>query len=98
LLPNKLAKNPKVLLGMSLLILAGLFLDVYLSVFPPLTHTFKGMGEHIHPVFGIYEIGIFLGFLGLFIFVVFKIMAKRKYIIPINHPYIEESLLHHNAH
>ena len=98
LLPNKLAKNPKVLVVMSLLILVGLFLDVYLSVFPPLTHTFKGMGEHIHPVLGIYEIGIFLGFLGLFIFVVFKVMAKRKYIIPVNHPYIEESLMHHNAH
>jgi len=98
LLPNKLAKNPKVLLIMSLVILAGLFLDVYLSVFPPLTHTFNGMGEHIHPVFGLYEIGIFLGFLGIFMFIVFNKMAKRKHILPINHPYIEESLMHHNAH
>ena len=98
LLPNKLAKNPKVLLIMSFVILFGLFLDVYLAVFPPLTHSFAGMGEHIHPVFGIYEIGIFLGFVGLFMFVVFNKMAKRKYILPINHPYIEESLLHHNVH
>ncbi len=98
LLPNKLAKNPKVLVAMSIVILIGFFLDVYLSVFPPLVHTFKGVGEHTHPVFGIYEIGIFLGFLGMFLFVIFNNMAKRKTIIPKHHPYIEESLLHHNAH
>jgi len=39
-----------------------------------------------------------LGFVGLFLFVVAKNLAKRKTIIPVNHPYIEESLLHHNAH
>ncbi len=98
LLPNKLAKNPKVLLIMAITILVGFFLDVYLSVFPPLVHTFAGVGEHTHPVFGLYEIGIFLGFAGIFMFVVFKNMAKRKHILPVNHPYIEESLLHHNAH
>jgi len=98
LLPNKMAKNPKVLVVMSITILIGLFLDVYLSVFPPVTHLFKGVGEHVHPVFGVYEIGIFLGFLGLFILVVAKFFAKRKTIIPVNHPYIEESLMHHNTH
>ncbi len=98
LLPNKMAKNPKVLLIMSITILIGLFLDVYLSVFPPLVHTFQGVGEHTHPVFGIYEVGIFLGFVGMFMFVVARNLAKRKTIIPVNHPYIEESLLHHNAH
>ena len=98
LLPNKLAKNPKVLVSVALLVLVGLFLDVYLSVFPPLVHTFQGVGEHIHPVFNIYEIGIFLGFLGIFIFAIFTKMAKRKHILPINHPYLEESLMHHNAH
>ncbi len=98
LLPNKLAKNPKVLLIMAITILLGFVLDVYLSVFPPLVHTFAGVGEHIHPVFGLYEIGILLGFIGLFMFVFFKNLAKRKRILPVNHPYIEESLLHHNAH
>ncbi len=89
LLPNKLAKNPKVLIVVAFIILAGLFLDIYLSVFP---------GTVGHPVFGIYEIGIFLGFLGLFLFVVFRNMAKRKTVLPVNHPYLEESLYHHNAH
>ena len=99
LLPNKFAKNPKVLLSIAFVILAGLFLDVYLSVFPPLSHTFAGQSsEHIHPVLGYQEIGIFLGVLGLFMFVVFKSMSKRKHILPINHPYLQESLLHHNAH
>jgi Ni/Fe-hydrogenase subunit HybB-like protein len=98
LLPNKLAKNPKVLVSVAVLVLIGLFLDVYLSVFPPLVHTFQGVGEHTHPVFSIYEIGIFLGFLGIFIFAIFTKMAKREHILPINHPYLEESLMHHNAH
>jgi len=99
LLPNKLAKNPKVLVSVAFLVLAGLFLDVYLSVFPPLVHTFVGQSEdHIHPVLGIYEIGIFLGILGVFMFMVFNSMAKRKHILPINHPYLPESLMHHNAH
>ncbi len=99
LLPNKLAKNPKVLVTIAVILLLGFVLDVYLSVFPPLTHTFEGMSEgHIHPVFGLYEIGILLGFIGLFMYVFFRNMAKRKHIIPIHHPYIEESLLHHNAH
>ena len=98
LLPNKLAKNPKVLVTIAVILLGGFALDVYLSVFPPLVHTFAGMGEHIHPVFGLYEIGILLGFIGMFMFVFFRNMAKRKHILPVNHPYIEESLLHHNAH
>ncbi len=99
LLPNKLAKNPKVLVTIAVILLGGFALDVYLSVFPPLVHTFKGMSEqHIHPVFGLYEIGILLGFIGIFMFVFFRNMAKRKHVIPVNHPYIEESLLHHNAH
>jgi len=97
LLPNKLAKNPKVLVSVSFLILVGLFLDVYLSVFPPLVHSFVGM-EHTHPVFGLYEIGIFLGFLGIFLFVVFNKLSKEKTILPVNHPYLEESVLHHNVH
>ncbi len=96
LLPNKLAKNPKVLVSVAFLVLAGYILDVYLSVFPPLVHTFKGV-EHTHPVFGIYEIGIFLGFLGLFLFVVLRMLSKRR-LLPVNHPYLEESVMHHNVH
>ncbi len=96
LLPNKLAKNPKVLVFVAFLIMFGYFLDVYLAVFPPLVHTFAGV-EHTQPVFGIYEIGIFLGFLGLFLFVVLRMLSKRI-LLPINHPYLEESIMHHNVH
>jgi len=97
LLPNKLAKNPKILVSVAFIVLAGLFLDVYLSVFPPLVHSFVG-AEHSHPVFGIYEIGIFVGFLGVFLFAVLTKLSKSKSILPVNHPYLEESLMHHNAH
>jgi hypothetical protein len=42
---------------------------------------------------GFVEIGMFLGFLGLFIFAVSRTLSKAK-LIPENHPYIEESLMH----
>ena len=42
---------------------------------------------------GFIEIGIFLGFLGIFIFVVTRSLSKAN-IIPKNHPYLEESLMH----
>ncbi len=96
LLPNKLAKNPKVLVTVAFIVMIGFFLDNYLAVFPGLVHTFNGV-EHTHPVFGIYELGIFLGFLGLFLFVVLRMLSKRV-LLPINHPYLEESIMHHNVH
>lgn len=43
---------------------------------------------------GITEIGLFLGFLGLFVFVVLSSLAKAPLLVK-NHPYLEESLHHH---
>jgi hypothetical protein len=36
---------------------------------------------------------MFLGYAGLFAFIIATALSKRK-IIPINHPYLEESLKH----
>lgn len=43
---------------------------------------------------GLLEIGIFLGFLGAFFFVVFTSLAKAA-LVPANDPYLGESLHHH---
>jgi len=85
ILPNKLAKNPKVLLVMVVLILLGHYIDVYNEIFPRTVFAAK---------FGIVEIGSFIGFWGLFIFIVARSLAKAN-IIPVNHPYLDESLHHH---
>ena len=43
---------------------------------------------------GLLEIGTFLGFLGLFLFVAFRTLSKAA-LIPEKDPYLEESLHHH---
>jgi hypothetical protein len=43
---------------------------------------------------GFLEIGSWLGFLGLFIFVVASTLSKAN-LIPKNHPLLDESLHHH---
>jgi hypothetical protein len=44
--------------------------------------------------FGMIEIGSFLGFAGVFAFIVSTVLGKAK-IIPVNHPYLVESIGHH---
>lgn len=43
---------------------------------------------------GLLEIGTFIGFLGLFLFVTFNVLSKSA-LEPANDPYLEESLHHH---
>jgi hypothetical protein len=46
------------------------------------------------PAFGLYEIGILLGFVGLFLYVVLTNLSKVPVSVK-NHPYLEESIHHH---
>ena len=48
-----------------------------------------GAGLHFH--IGFLEIGVFLGFLGIFSLVVLRALSKRPLLVK-NHPYLEESL------
>jgi len=59
-----------------------MYVDFYLQVIPDTTDKL---------IFGIPEIGIYLGFLGLFVFMVSKGLSKMP-IIPKNHPYLNESI------
>lgn len=75
-------RNINFLLPVALLIFLGHFVDTYLLVVPGTLH------GHAH--FGIFEIGMFLTFLGLFIFVTMRTLSKAP-LIPKNHPYLKES-------
>ena len=86
---NKMAKNYKVLAIAAIIALIGKYVEHYLMIYPETKE---------HPVYGWIELGMLLGFIGLFMFATFTAMAKRKYILPVNHPYLEESLLHHIPH
>ncbi|MES2808694.1 MAG: quinol:cytochrome C oxidoreductase [Bacteroidota bacterium] len=71
-----------------IVIICGHWLDYYMMIMP------GTVGPHGRG-FGVEEIGIFLGFVGLFCFLFFTALSKFKSLIPKNHPFIGESLHHH---
>ena len=89
LLWNRWARNWKFLMTAAVIFLLGKYLEHYLMIYP------DTIG---HPVYGWIELGMLIGFTGLFIYVTFTAMAKRRYVLPVNHPYLEESLFHHIPH
>lgn len=85
LLPQKLDRNINFVFFITVVLLFGLFTDIFEQVMPLITTT---------PKIGIIEIGIFAGLAGLFIFVIIKALVKAP-LIPKNHPYLDESIHHH---
>ncbi len=85
LMPRAASRNKLVIKIVIVFVLIGHWIDLYLHIFP-------GIGDT--NTIGIFEIGAFLGFAGLFIFVVFHVLARAP-LIPRNHPYLDESLKHH---
>ena len=64
----------------------GHWLDVYIMVTP------GTVGSHWS--IGLVQLGTFLGYAGLFLFVVFRSLAKAK-LMPEGHPMLQESKYHH---
>ncbi len=79
-------KNIGVLTFVSLVILAGHWVDVYLLITPGVL---KDKG-----VIGFFEVGLALGFLGSYIFVALNALTKAPVVVK-KHPMLEESLHHH---
>ena len=75
-------RNVNFILPVAVLIFVGHFVDVYLLVIPGTMFN--------HNVFGWMEIGMFLGFFGLFLFVTLTRLSKAP-LIPVNHPFLQES-------
>jgi hypothetical protein len=74
------------LLIVSIIVLLGHWVDYYQMIMP-------GVVADGHNGFGIVEIGIALGFIGLFTFTVLTALSKKP-LIAKNHPLLEESLHH----
>lgn len=85
LLPQKLDKNINFVYFICILLLVGLYTDIYEQVMPDFL---------VSPSIGIIEIGVFAGLTGLFLFAVSKALANAP-LIAKNHPYLEESMHHH---
>lgn len=79
-------RNMLFLTIVAILIFVGHWFDVYMLIMPGTV----GVEWHV----GVVEVGTFLGFLGLFVFVVLSSLASASLEIK-HHPYLEESLHHH---
>ncbi|MCC6599574.1 MAG: quinol:cytochrome C oxidoreductase [Crocinitomicaceae bacterium] len=89
-------RNSKLLARACVVILIAHFFDLYMAVVPGTTHghVMWGFGEAHHITFAWwFEIGMFLGFAGLFVYIVLNALTKSR-LIPAKHPFLSESEHH----
>lgn len=86
LLPRGLKRNENHVIAVSVLILVMQYLDIYWMVYPNFN---EGMIK-----FGWQEIGLFLGFLGLFLLGVTSFFKKYS-MVPLKDPRLHEAINHH---
>jgi hypothetical protein len=84
LLPVKASRNMTLISIVIIFLIVGQYVDLFVQVIPGTTGALK---------FSWISVGTFLGYAGLFSFIVATTLSKAK-IIPKNHPYLEESLNH----
>jgi len=85
LLSNYLVSHKNTLLAICGIIIIGHWVDLYQQII---------VGTYGKLEIGLIEIGSFIGFAGMFAFVVARAL-KAAPLVPRNHPYLEESLKHH---
>lgn len=85
LMPKSVGSNKTVVKIIIPVLIVGQFIDLYLQIFP---------GTLGKQVLGFQEIGIFVGFAGLFMLVTAYALTKAN-LYPLKHPYLEESKHHH---
>lgn len=86
LLPRGAKRNNSILVATSVLVLVMQYVDLYWLVYP---NFFDG-----EPQFGFWEIGIFMGFAGLFIMTTVQFLKKNN-LVAIKDPRLQEALNHH---
>jgi hypothetical protein len=86
LLPRWAKRTPAHLKAVCGLVLVAQWADIYWLVYPNFNDNAV--------VFSVWEIGLFLGFLGLFLAGIFRFLNKNS-IIPIKDPRLHEALVHH---
>lgn len=85
LMSGKTKQSKPVIVFVCIILIIGLWIDLYLQIMP------GTIGE---PGIGIIEIGVFVGYAGLFILVVTRALSQIP-LIPKNHPFLNESINHH---
>jgi hypothetical protein len=86
LLPRNAKRTPCRVGSVAVLILVMQFVDLYWLIYPNFSEE--------KAVFGPLEIGVFLGFMGLFAWAVAKFYSKNP-VVPLKDPRAAESLAHH---
>lgn len=87
LMTRKSKRTYGTIVFVAIMLLIGHYFDFYLMIMP-------GSVGAEHAGFGWLEILISLGFVGLFILVVFSTLTKAS-LTPVNNPYLKESLQYH---
>lgn len=85
LMPRKSSRSKMIMLPVILILIIGQYTELYYIIWPATVGEAK---------FGLLEIGTFLGYAGLFSWVVGTTLAKAA-LVPKNHPYLQESIQHH---
>ncbi len=76
----------------AIVLVIGYWLDLYVTVFPSAVGVLGETGILPHPPsIGYLEIGAFLGYIGLFMFILGRFLSKAP-LMPQKHPLLEESL------
>lgn len=86
LLPRDSKRNPSILGAVAVLILVMQYIDIHWMVYPVLNNQ--------EVLLSWQEIGVFLGFLGLFLFSVMRFLSTNA-IVPVKDPRRHESIAHH---
>jgi hypothetical protein len=81
-------RKTSVLATTCVILIFGHWLDYYMMIMPG-TVGAEGRG------FFYIEVGVFLGFAGLFTFLMLTALSKFKSLVPKKHPFLQESLHHH---
>ena len=87
LLPKSNKKNEKLMMFISVILLIGHWLDIYILIMPSFMKT--------GPDIGVYETVMFVGFLSIFL-LLFDRAFRRQPEMPKNDPYLVESIHHHS--
>jgi hypothetical protein len=85
LMTRNAKRNPKILTFVALCIIIGHWNDMYLMIMPGTLDHQAGIGA--------LEIGMTILFAGVFIYWVLTALSKKG-LVPVNHPYVEESAHH----
>lgn len=85
LMPRSNSRSKLVMVPVIILLIIGQYTELYFEIWPATVGAAK---------FGLMEIGMFLGFIGLFSLVVVTYLAKAS-LVPKNHPFLQESIHHH---